>query len=137
MLKKNYLKNFHLFPMKFCPTRWVKNAPKTDREIEVWEYIVVLIKFFLLKPPSQRPKENRSFNNLVKYHLNPLVPVQLHLFKDMATILNGFLVSFQTDSPMVPFLSMQIGDILHRLMRFFVPKHVLKTANCPLTASTN
>ena len=33
---------------------------------------------------------------------------------------------------MVPFLSMQIGDILHRLMRFFVPKHVLKTANSPL-----
>ena len=32
---------------------------------------------------------------------------------------------------MVPFLSMQIGDILHRLMRFFVPKHVLETVNSP------
>ena len=41
-------------------------------------------------------------------------------------------LNFQTDSPMVPFLSMQIGDILHRLMCFFVPKHVLKTANSPL-----
>ena len=122
----------NFFPMKFCPTRWVENAPVAERAIEVWEYIVELIKFFLLKPPSQRPKENRSFDNLVKYHLNPLVPVQLHLFKDMATILNGFLVNFQTDSPMVPFLSMQVGDILHRLMRFFVPKHVLKTANSPL-----
>ena len=91
-----------------------------------------LSSFFLLKPPSERPEENRSFDNLVKYYLNPLVHVQLHLFKDMATILNGCLVNFQTDSPMVPFLSLQIGDILHRLMLFFVPKHVLKTANSPL-----
>ena len=118
--------------MKFSPTRWVKNAPVAERAIEVWEYIVERIKFFLLKPPSQRPKESRSFDNLVKYHLNPLLSVQLHLFKDMATILNGFLVFFQTDARRVPFLSMQIGDILHRLMRFFVPKHVLKTANSPL-----
>ena len=109
----------NLFPMKFCPTRWLENTPVVERTIEVWEYIVELITFFLLKPPSQRPKENRSFDNLVKYHLNPLVPVQLHLFKDMATILSGFLVNFQTDSPMVPFLRMQIGDILHRLMHFF------------------
>ena len=60
------------------------------------------------------------------------MPVQLHLFKDMATILSGFFVYFQTDSPMVPFLRMQIGDILHRLMHFFVSKHVLKTANSAL-----
>ena len=58
----------NLFPMKFCSARWVENAPVAERAIEVWEYIVELIKFFLLKPPSQRPKENRSFHNLVKYH---------------------------------------------------------------------
>ena len=122
----------NLFPMNFCSTRWVENAPVAEKTIEVWEYIVEVITFFLLKAPSQRPKENLSLDNIVKYHLNPLVPVQLHLFKDMATILNGFLVNFQTVSPMVPFLSMQIVDILHRLMRFLVPKDVLKTGNSPL-----
>ena len=54
--------------------------------------------------------------------------VYLHLFKDVAAKLNGFLIKFQTYSPMVPFLSEELGDILRWLMRFFIQKSVLKKA---------
>ena len=38
-----------VFAMKFCPTRWFENAPVAERAIEVWKYIVELIKLFSVK----------------------------------------------------------------------------------------
>ena len=119
------------YPQKFCRTRWVENEPVADRGILVWSDMVSLIKSFQAKPPSKRPKDNKSYDNLVQYHLNPLIPVYLHLFKDVAARLNVFLVKFQTDSPMVPFLSEEIAGILKWVMRFFVLKSVLKKTDTP------
>ena len=97
----------------------------------IWEDFVRLIKEILAKPPSKRPKDNKSFDNLVKYHASPLIPVYLHLFRDVAARLNIFLIKFQTDSPMVPFLCEEICDILKWAMRFSVQQ----TADTPYKLS--
>ena len=120
-----------LYPEKFCSTRWVENEPVADRAIKIWGDVVTLIKAFQAKVPSKRPKDNISYNNLVKYHTNPLIPVYLHLFRDVAARLNVFLVKFQTDSPMVPFLSEEMAGILRWVMRFYIQKSALQTANTP------
>ena len=91
---------------------------------------MTLIKAFQSKAPSKHPKDNKSYDNLVKYHLNPLIPVYLHLFRDFMTRLNVFLVKFQTDSPVVPFLSEEIASILKWLMQF-VQRSTLKKADMP------
>ena len=64
----------------------------TDRGIQIWYCFVKLIKFILQKPQSSRLKDNKLFDNLVLHN-----KVQLHLFKDIAFILNDSLVTFQTD----------------------------------------
>lgn len=115
-----------LFPLQFIATRWTENDIVAERGVIIWGDIVKLIKFTLQKPKSKQPQDNKSYDNLVKYHTNPLVMVELHLFKDVAFILNRFLVTFQTDNPMVPFLSMEITSVLKSLMRFFMPKAVLQ-----------
>ena len=43
----------NLFPMKFCPNRWVENAPVAERAVEVREYIVELIKFSVKTTKSE------------------------------------------------------------------------------------
>ena len=63
-----------------------------DRGIQIWYGFVKLIKFILQKPQSSRLKDNKLFDNLVLHN-----KVQLHLFKDIAFILNDSLVTFQTD----------------------------------------
>ena len=63
----------------------------------------MLSKAFQSKAPNKHPKDNKSYDNLVKYHLNTLIAVYLHLCRDVETRLNVFLVKFQTDSPIVPF----------------------------------
>ena len=124
-----------LYPEKFCVSRWVENEPVAERAIVIWEDFVRLIKEILAKPPSKRPKDNKSFDNLVKYHASPLIPVYLHLFRDVAARLNIFLIKFQTDSPMVPFLCEEICDILKWAMRFIVQQTALSRADTPYKLS--
>ena len=115
-----------LFPLQFVATRWTENDIVAERAVIIWDDVVEFIKLTLQKPKSKQPQDNKSYDNLVKYHSNPLVMVELHLFKDVALILNRFLITFQTDNPMVPFLSMELSTILKSLMRFFMPKAILQ-----------
>ena len=61
-----------LYPEKFCVIRWVENEPVADRAIMTWNDIVMLIK-----APSKRQKDDESYENLVKYYLNYLIPASL------------------------------------------------------------
>ena len=81
----------------------------------------------MLQPPSIRPKDNKSFDNLVDAHRNP-TKVKLRLFKDVASMLNGFLVQFQTDNPWYP-LSDEIDNIMRRLMKFLAHSRCAKKQN--------
>ena len=98
-----------LYLEKSCVIRWVENKLVADRAVIIRNDIVTLIKAFQSKALSKCPKDNKSYDNLVKCHLNSLISVYLHLFRDVATRLNVFLVKFQTDCPMVPFLSDKIA----------------------------
>ena len=111
--------------------RLVENEPVPDRAIIMWNDIVTLIKVFQSKAPSKQPKDNKFCDNLVKYHLNPLIPVNLHLFRDVATRLNVFLAKLQTGSLMVLFLCKEIASILKWAIRFFVQRSTLKKADVP------
>ena len=51
-----------------------------------------------------------------------LVPVKLLSFKEVAKKLNEFLVVFQTDKPMAPFLTETLKDLIKTLMRKFIGK---------------
>ena len=90
---------------------------------------VKLIKLYVAKAPTKQPKDHISYKNLEEYHTNPLIVVYLHLFRDVAARLNCFLIKFQTDGPMIPFLGEEIIGILRWLMGFFIRKEVLKTAD--------
>ena len=113
-----------LYPEKFCAARWVENERVANRAIEIYGGIVELIKLFATKTPSKQPKDNASYNNLKGHYNNPFIVVYLYLFWDVAAHLNGFLIKFQTDDPIVPFLSEKMGGILRWLMDFFIRKEV-------------
>ena len=105
-----------LFPMKFCATRWVENEMIASRAISLWESIAQLMKEYMLKPASKRPKNNVSFDNLVASYIDILIPVKLHIFQDIAAMLNTFLVKFQSNAPLVPFLADTLEHIMRRFM---------------------
>ena len=102
----------NLYPEKFCGIRWVENEIVASRAIDIWEDFVKLVKLYVAKAPSKQPKDNISYSNLKEYHTNPLIVVYLHLFRDVAARLNCFLIEFQTNGPMIPFLGKEISGIL-------------------------
>ena len=65
-----------------------------DRAIALWEGIVKLIKHWLGLCESSRPKDDKSYETLVKYHTDVMILVKVHLLKHVASILKEFLVSF-------------------------------------------
>ena len=77
---------------------------------------------------SKRPKQNKSYEALVKHYLDRVMLAKFHFFKFVASIFKNYLTSFQTDNPMLPFLSEAVEKIMRRLMNMFV-KEVLEEAN--------
>ena len=58
-------------------------------------------------------------------------PVKLYFFKHFASILKEFLVCFQTDRPMLPFLAASLDQTLRRIIKKFVSTKVLEEASTP------
>ena len=56
------------FPLKFCKTRWVGNEIVATRAVQIWGDFVKLIKDYQLLCQSKRPKNNMSYDTLVKAH---------------------------------------------------------------------
>ena len=57
-----------IFCFRFCSTRSIEDASVADRANALWESIAKLIKHWLGLCKSSRPKDNKSYETLVKYN---------------------------------------------------------------------
>lgn len=122
------------YPLKFCAHRWIENAIVAKRAQTIWPKIVEVVNFWKGLPKSKqpgrgKPGQNTSFDYLAKAVDDPTIPLKLRFFEEIATSLNGFLVTFQTDNPMVPFLTESLDNVLRNLCIRFLRKDVLEEAN--------
>ena len=97
---------------RFCEHRWVEDEVVAERALEIWPNFVRVIKDWESQCKSKRPK-NGSYEVLVASYKDVFVSLRMEFFRFVAKILHEFLVEFQTDSPMVPFLS----DALEKQMQ--------------------
>ena len=67
------------FPLSFCSTRWVEGESVAVRAISTWGNVIQVVKYFLSLAPSKRPKNNKSFDTLTKYHSESLIS-QISIF---------------------------------------------------------
>ena len=90
-----------------------------------------MINHFQSLSQSKRPKNNKSYDLLVKYADDSLILVKFQFFKDIASILSSYLVKFQTDAPIMPFVSGVLEGTLRQLMKMFLHKTVVDEATTP------
>lgn len=57
--------------------------------------VVHVIQHFLLLTQSKRPKNNKSYDTMVKHHIYSLMLVKIQFFKDIASLLQTYLTSFR------------------------------------------
>ena len=119
------------FPLKFCPTRWTENKDVASRALLTRSSVQSVIKHFLGLTQSARPKNNKSYDTLVQYQNDAFMLVKFNVFKELAARLNIFLKVFQTDSPMVTFMSDVLEATLRSIMKRFVLKAELEKSDTP------
>ena len=119
------------YPRKFCAHRWIENASVAKRAQIIWPKIIEVVRFWKGLPKSKQPGkgkigQNTSFDCLAKAVDDSTIPLKPRFFVEIAMSLNDFLVLFQTDNPMVPFLTESLDNVLWTLCGRFLRKCVLE-----------
>ena len=100
-------------------------CPKMIRVLDFWKGL----------PKSKNPPgrgghgKNRTYEFLLSQMNGPLVPVKLRFFEETAKKLNNFAVTFQTSSPMAPFIVDSLENLVHSFVERFILPDLLKKAN--------
>ena len=139
-LMSSMSKIFHEAPGR-CTHRWVENHVVAKKARVIWSKIIEVVSYLQQLPKNKqpglgKPGANTSYDHLCKTVKDCLVPVKLLFFKEFAKKLNEFLVVFQTDKPMAPFLTETLKDLIKTLMRKFIRKD-LRDKSCSEMAKLN
>ena len=70
-----------------------------------------------------------SYDLLVSAYQDKLTIAKLTFFKNVAVILKSCLVVFQTDNPLILFLSDVLDGMIQKIINIFIKKEVLTEAN--------
>ena len=103
-------------------------ASRRERALQIWNSIKNVMKYWEGLSKSKRPS-NKSYEALVKYHTDVLVPCKLQFFAFIASIFKPFLQIFQTDRPMLPFLLHELESLTNKLARLVMRRGVIKEAD--------
>ena len=104
------------FPIRFCETWWIEEKEVPELALEVWESVVATVRYWESFCKSKKPKNNNSFDTVVIHYQDLLITAKLHFFAFIASILKPFLVLFQTDNPMLPFMYDELSKVSRHLI---------------------
>ena len=98
-----------VFPMKFCVHRWVENAQVTSRALLVLGHVRKYVDTITKHPKKYNVPDGKAFMTVKSDCADSLMSAHLMFFESVARQFDQFLVRYQTDKPMVPFLCGDIG----------------------------
>ena len=117
-----------VFPLEFCGHRWLEDKRVAERALEIWPSLTTFITETLKKPKSQVPSSS-SFSTVKSAVLNKLTIAKLEFFVSTAAMMRSFLQIFQSDGPLLPFITSELQTLLQTLMGKFVKRSELEGAD--------
>ena len=70
-----------IYPLRFYSHRWIENKLVAERAIEVWDDIVIDVKFWMSLPKSKQPSsDNKSYTQLKKAITDLLIKMKFKFF---------------------------------------------------------
>ncbi|KAL8603538.1 hypothetical protein ACOMHN_052767 [Nucella lapillus] len=114
-----------IFPLKFCKVRWLENIAPAERALEIIENVVAYCTAAKSKKVTE--PNNMSYETVKKAIQDPLLVSRLHFFIMVAREVQPFLVTYQTDKPMLPFITTDLVNLLKTMMTKFLKEDVLET----------
>lgn len=112
-----------IFPIKFCPIRWLENASVAERGIKLLPTLEKYIK--KVKDEKKVPK-CKSYTIVEKCLKNKLLKAELTFFQLLAEEVAPFLKDFQSDAPLAPFLHSALYTLMKTILQRIVKPEVLE-----------
>ncbi|KAL8580318.1 hypothetical protein ACOMHN_030942 [Nucella lapillus] len=103
-----------------CPAR-----PPAERALEIIENVVAYCTAAKSKKVTE--PNNMSYETVKKAIQDPLLVSRLHFFIMVAREVQPFLATYQTDKPMLPFITTDLVNLLKTMMTKFLKEDVLET----------
>ena len=116
-----------VFPLQFCGHRWLEDKRVAERTVEMWPSLTTCITEILKKPKSQVLLPVHF--QLKSAVLNKLTTAKLEFFMSIAAAMRPYLQTFQSDGPLLPFITSELETLLQTLMGKFMKRAVLEGAN--------
>lgn len=106
--------------LKFCKHRWLENVAVSERALTLWPHILTYVNM-VQKGDLPQPKL-KSFDTIRNSAKDPLFLPKLMIFNSTAREMAPFLTLYQTDRPMLPFLSEDLFNLLKGKLLCFIMK---------------
>ena len=72
--------------MMFCQTKWVEDELVASCAMSVSPFVAAVIEHFQTLPPSKQPRDNKSYDILVKYLKYCIMLFKFQFFIDIANV---------------------------------------------------
>ncbi|KAK0151781.1 hypothetical protein N1851_006845 [Merluccius polli] len=112
--------------LRFCKHRWIENVNVSERGMLLWPHVKAYVEM-VGKGELPNPRV-KSFEALKDRCADPLLIVKVEIFNSVARE----VTPFQTDKPMLPFLSEDMFKLMKGLMGRFLKEKPLKEATSTL-----
>ncbi|KAF3854298.1 hypothetical protein F7725_022353 [Dissostichus mawsoni] len=114
------------FPLDFCHHRWLENVEVAERALQILPSLKIYIDAAKMKTVTE--PSTKSFKTAQMIVQDDLFEAKLNFFLMVAREVTPFLKLYQTDKPMLPFMSEDLSNILRSLMEKFIKPSVMKNA---------
>ncbi|KAJ8356420.1 hypothetical protein SKAU_G00192140 [Synaphobranchus kaupii] len=111
-------------PLPFCGHRWIENLPVVKRAIEIWPMIVMYLDAVTRKKLPN--PGTSSYDTLAEARKDPFIMAKFHFFMALSMTFSTFLTKYQTDEPVMPFISKALAVLMKSLLRRFIKGQVLE-----------
>lgn len=114
------------FPLKFCQIRWVENSRVFKRAIDMLPFLKIYVAGTEKSPPH-----SENYKKIKACLSDPLLPAKLEFLLSVSLQLEPFLVLYQSNDPLLPFLYQDLYNLLKSIgSRFLREKAISGVKNC-------
>ena len=108
-----------MFPFQFCQHRWAKDIKFAEQALKIWHHVNKYVKTV---KSERRAAASASFVFVATACDDTLIEAKLEFLVAVAKPLQEFLLKFQTEASMTPFLILSLKDLLLATMGSFLKK---------------
>ena len=101
-------------PPKYCRHRWLENISVVEKDLLLIPHLATYVSSLKTEPKL------RSFESIKQAVSSKIFEPRLQFFLSVAREMEPFLLEFQDDKPMMPFLATALLCIIRSLMKRFV-----------------